>query len=146
MVAVDILLDALGFVRLVPHLVPVLVDLGGSSCSNCVENVLREDGKEVSLRDLCEQTRRALTLSRVVGIGTPLVSASMEVLDKGRRVFAKISKVDGLSSLLEEEETIEGLEELRRGLMDGGKDGLCMGKGRISAVEPQGIDQICLRP
>lgn len=92
------------------------------------------------------QARQALTFSRVVRFGAPFVSASMEVFDEGRRVFAEVSEINGLSSLLKEEEAIKGLEELRRRLMDRGKDSLCMGKGRISTVEPQGIDQICLRP
>jgi len=39
-----------------------------------------------------------------------------KVLDESRRILAKITKVDGLASLLEQEHTIEDLEEFCRRL------------------------------
>lgn len=100
--SIDVFLNTFRLLGLVPHLVPILVDLGGSSSSDRIENVF----------------------SRVVVLGTPLVGTFVEVLDERRRVLAEITEVDSLSSLLKKEKSIEGLEEFRRRLMDSSEDSL----------------------
>jgi len=46
---------------------------------------------------------------------------ALEVAEKGRRVVSQITKVDGFSSLLQQQQSIEDLEEFCRGLMNPGR-------------------------
>ena len=53
-----------------------------------------------------------------------LVGPGVEVFEHGLRVLPEVAKVDGLATLLQQQEAVEGLEQLGRRLVDGGEDGL----------------------
>jgi hypothetical protein len=50
----------------------------------------------------------------------------LEVVDQGLGIFTNISEVHSLSTTLEEEQSIEGLEQYSTRLMDGAKDSLAI--------------------
>ena len=64
------------------------------------------------------QIRQRQANSRILGGITFPSTVALEVVDHGRSIVTQIAEIDRLTTLLEQEHTIENLEELRGRLMD----------------------------
>ena len=58
---------------------------------------------------------------RVLSGFTSSRAIALEVVEEGRRVVSQVTKVDGFSSLLQQQQPIEDLKELSRRLMNPGR-------------------------
>lgn len=98
---VNLLLDLVDFIARFPDFVPILPLTRGAS----IDNLKHKLGRVLLV----------ITLSRAV---------TLKVVEKSPRVLANRAEVDSLSSLCQEQESVEFLEENSARLMDSAENGL----------------------